>query len=171
MRDLLNVVLELPAHSIPTYVCKDLNQLPPLSMNNFDISHLIKNVECLQAQMQILQDAHSTGLQAQVAMSQKINSSSIPVVPALSCTSATSRTIANTYPSDNRSTTATLTPTHDVTNIARTDSRTSTEVINSVALNGLSLATMKLAVVTPTTPLTRVPQEMERVQTTVICFG
>ena len=65
VRDILNIILELSPDNVPIFLCKDLNRLPPLSMNNFDVSTLIKSVESLQIQMKILQDAQETAVQAQ----------------------------------------------------------------------------------------------------------
>jgi len=35
VQDILNTFLELPTQDVPIFVCRDLHNLPPLSMNNF----------------------------------------------------------------------------------------------------------------------------------------
>ena len=61
-------MLEIPLHLMSSYVSKDLSNLPPLSMNNFDMAHIIKDIEMLETQMSILQNAQEINLKAHLAM-------------------------------------------------------------------------------------------------------
>lgn len=67
IQDMLNVFLEISPQSVPCYVCKDLTQLPPLTMNNFDMSSVVRDLEALKLQLQILQEAQETNLAANLA--------------------------------------------------------------------------------------------------------
>ena len=71
LQDILNIFLELTPHSIPCYVAKDLSNLPPLSMNNFDMASVIRDIENLKTQMAILQEAQEANLTANVALSRE----------------------------------------------------------------------------------------------------
>ena len=61
-------MLEIPLHLMPRYVAKDLPNLPPLSMNTFDMAHIINYIEMLKTQMSILQNAQEINLKAHLAM-------------------------------------------------------------------------------------------------------
>jgi hypothetical protein len=71
-QDIMNAFLEFPTQDVPIYVCRDLHNLPPLSMNNFDMSGLIRNVEQFQQQVKILQDSHQTTTKAQLVISERL---------------------------------------------------------------------------------------------------
>ena len=66
VRDILNVCLEMS--EAPCYVAKDLANLPPLSMNNFDMSKIIRDIETIKVQMSILTEAQEANLTANVAL-------------------------------------------------------------------------------------------------------
>ncbi len=68
MEDILNILLELPLHTIPVFVCKDLANLPPLSMNNFDMASVMKNLETLQLRVDALTDIQNKCIDAQVTL-------------------------------------------------------------------------------------------------------
>ena len=74
VQDILNIFLELPAHASPMFVCKNLNNIPPLSMNNFDMSSLIKTMESLQHQMYVLKESQDTSLKAQMEINDRLTS-------------------------------------------------------------------------------------------------
>ena len=66
LHDILNVCLEMS--EAPCYVAKDLANLPPLSMNNFDMSKIIRDIETIKVQMGILTEAQEANLTANVAL-------------------------------------------------------------------------------------------------------
>ena len=68
MQDVLNIFLELPLHAIPIFVCKDISNLPPLSMNNFDMASVIRSIETLQVQVNLSTENHTKSVNAQVTL-------------------------------------------------------------------------------------------------------
>ena len=60
----------MPPQSVPCYVAKELSRLPPLSMNCFDVSSLVKEMESVKLHLLILQESHETLMKAQIAKSQ-----------------------------------------------------------------------------------------------------
>ena len=66
IQDILNIFLEFPSHHTPMNVAKDLSNLPPLSVDNFDIAKIIKDIEQLKANVAILQEAQGTVLESHV---------------------------------------------------------------------------------------------------------
>ena len=60
IQDILNALLELDVHSYPCFVAKDLNNLPPLSMNCFDISTLLRSIEDLNIKVSVLQSSYES---------------------------------------------------------------------------------------------------------------
>ena len=68
MKDILNVFLELSLEDVPLFVANNLHNLPPLSMDNFDMSRVIRDMEALKIQMKVLQEAQETSLAAHVAL-------------------------------------------------------------------------------------------------------
>ena len=47
---------------MPTFGAKYLNNLPPLSMNNFDMAHIIEEMSEIKCKMSILQEAQKKSL-------------------------------------------------------------------------------------------------------------
>ena len=66
IQDIISVFLELPPHVTPSYVAKDLSNLPPLSMNCFDVSALVKDIEALKLHVAVLHESHRVLLKAQL---------------------------------------------------------------------------------------------------------
>ena len=66
IQDIISVFLELPPHVTPSYVAKDLSNLPPLNMNCFDVSALVKDIEALQLHVAVLHESHRVLLKAQL---------------------------------------------------------------------------------------------------------
>ena len=71
---ILNIFLEMPPQSVPCCVAKELCRLPPLSMNCFDVSSLVKDMESLKLHLLILQESHETLMKVQIAKWQVRNS-------------------------------------------------------------------------------------------------
>ena len=53
---------------MPVFVGENLNNLPPLSMNNFDMSHIIEEMAVIKCKMALLQEAQEKSLAVHVAM-------------------------------------------------------------------------------------------------------
>ena len=68
MKDILNVFLVLTLDQLPLFVAEDLANLPPLSMDNFDMSSVIKDMESIKNQMRLLQEAQETSLSVHAAL-------------------------------------------------------------------------------------------------------
>ena len=68
IKDIVNVFLQLPPAIIPRFVAEDLSVLPPLSMDCFDISRVVKDIENIKSQMQLLQEAQQTSLTVHAAI-------------------------------------------------------------------------------------------------------
>ena len=66
MKNILNIFLDFPSNHVPMYVAKDLSNLPPLSVNNFDIAKIIKDIEQLKVNVVILQEVQGTLLESHV---------------------------------------------------------------------------------------------------------
>ena len=83
MKDILNVFLELTLEDVPLFVANNLHNLPPLSMDNFDMSRLIRDMESIKLQMKVLQEAQETSLSAHVAnCSEKSHDTVVGASPA-----------------------------------------------------------------------------------------
>ena len=73
VQDIVNIFLEMPPSSFPSYVAKDLSRLPPLSMNCFDIASLVKDIESLKIHTSILQESYESVVKAQLLACQNTN--------------------------------------------------------------------------------------------------
>ena len=56
---------------VPKFVAQDLNNLPPLTMDSFDMSKIIDEMTSVKSQLQILQKAQETILNAHAALCEK----------------------------------------------------------------------------------------------------
>ena len=56
----------MPPQSVPCYVAKELSRLPPLSINCFDVTSLVKDMESVKLHLLILQESHETLMKAQL---------------------------------------------------------------------------------------------------------
>ena len=52
--DIINMLLEIPPHSVPTFVAKDLSQLPPVGIHNFDICSLLQKIDDLNTKFAMI---------------------------------------------------------------------------------------------------------------------
>ena len=68
IKDIVNVFLQLPPAMIPRFVAEDLSVLPPLSTDCFDISRVVKDIENIKSQIQLLQEAQQTSLAVHAAI-------------------------------------------------------------------------------------------------------
>ena len=66
IQDIISVFLELPPHVTPSYVANDLSNLPPLNMNCFDVSALVKDIEALKLHVAVLHESNRVLLKAQL---------------------------------------------------------------------------------------------------------
>ena len=71
MKDILNIFLELTVEDVPLFVANNLKNLPPLSMDNFDMSRIIHGMEALKMQLKIIQEVQETSLATHAALCQE----------------------------------------------------------------------------------------------------
>ena len=71
-QDIMNVFLKLQPESVPCFVCKDLSRLPPLSMNNFDLSGVMRSIESLKAEMELIKDTQKSTIASQIELTQHV---------------------------------------------------------------------------------------------------
>ena len=76
MKDIVSILLEIKPEEVPEFLARDLNNVPPLSLNNFDMSRIILDMEKLKTQMKIIQEAQETALTAHVALCRDANTGS-----------------------------------------------------------------------------------------------
>ena len=68
MQDIITIFYEMKPREMPVFVAENLNNLPPLSMNNFDMSHIIEEMAVSKCKMALLQEAQEKSLAVHVAM-------------------------------------------------------------------------------------------------------
>ena len=68
MKDILNIFLVLTLEELPLFVAQDLANLPPLSMDNVDMSSVIKDMESIKNQMKIMQEIQESTLIVHAAL-------------------------------------------------------------------------------------------------------
>ena len=81
MKDIVSILLEIKPEDVPLFLASDLNNVPPMSLNNFDMSRIITDMEVLKSQMKSIQEAQETALRAHVALCRETTnqSNSTPV--------------------------------------------------------------------------------------------
>ena len=68
MKDIMNIFLELTVEDVPLFVANNLNNLPPISMDNFDMSRIIHDMEAMKIQLKTLQEVQETSLAAHATL-------------------------------------------------------------------------------------------------------
>ena len=68
MKDILNLFLVMTLEDLPLFVASDLSNLPPLSMDNFDMSSVVREMEIIKNQMRIMQEVQETSLKDHAAL-------------------------------------------------------------------------------------------------------
>ena len=61
-------MLEVRPVDMPVFLAKNLNNVPPMSLNNFDMSRIITDIDTIKAQMKVIQEAQETALTVQAAL-------------------------------------------------------------------------------------------------------
>ena len=86
MQDIITIFYEMKPREMPVFVAKNLNNLPPLSMDNFDMAHIIETMSDIQSKMLILQEAQEKSLSVHAALcndaSERAQPTEIPHAPA-----------------------------------------------------------------------------------------
>ena len=68
MQDIITIFYEMKPREMLVFVAENLNNLPPLSMNNFDMSHILEEIAVIKCKMALLQEAQEKSLAVHVAM-------------------------------------------------------------------------------------------------------
>lgn len=68
VEDMLKVFLTTAATNIPSYAAVDLFRIPPVGLNSFDLSTILRDVETLKEQMCVLQEVQKENLKAHSAL-------------------------------------------------------------------------------------------------------
>ena len=71
MKDIISIFLEISKADMPLFLAADLNNIPPLSMNNFDMSSLIIDLETVKSQMKLLQQSQEASMSVHAAICQE----------------------------------------------------------------------------------------------------
>ena len=66
MQDIITIFYEMKPREMPVFVAKNLNNLPPLSMDKFDMAHIIETMSDIQSKMLILQEAQEKSLSVRI---------------------------------------------------------------------------------------------------------
>ena len=48
MKDMVSILLKIKPDDVPVFLARDLNNVPPMSLNNFDMSRIILDMEKLK---------------------------------------------------------------------------------------------------------------------------
>ena len=99
INDIYKVLLELGNKELVHFVAHDLNNVPPLSINNFDIMKLVKEIEVMKSHLSLLTDSQSeivTLIQAERTSQEKCSS---PIQCTSSSSSSSLHTQKQTYAS------------------------------------------------------------------------
>ena len=109
MKDIVSIFLEIKPEDVPVFLAGDLNNVPPMSLNNFDMSRIIIDMEVLKSQMKIIQEAQETALSAHVALCRETRdatnqSTSTPVRGGHSPVTSPIQQVVTTTPVEQRST-------------------------------------------------------------------
>ena len=54
MQDILNILLETEVCDMPVFMARDLSNLPPLSFNHFDISKVMRQLEAMRNELDLV---------------------------------------------------------------------------------------------------------------------
>ncbi len=56
-QDMLNVLIEISVPDLPLFVARDLANMPPLSVNHFDISKFARDIDILRTELLLFKTA------------------------------------------------------------------------------------------------------------------
>ena len=63
MQDIITIFYEMKPRVMSVFVSKNVNNLPPLSMNNFDMAHIIEEMSNIKCKMSICKRPRRSRLQ------------------------------------------------------------------------------------------------------------
>ena len=68
MKDIVCILLEVRPVDMPVFLAKNLNNVPPMSLDNSDMSRIITDIDTIKVQMKVIQEAQETALTVQAAL-------------------------------------------------------------------------------------------------------
>ena len=69
MKDIVSILLEFKPDDVPVFLARDLNNATiPMSLNSFDMSRIILDMEKLTSQLKIIQEEQEAALTAHIAL-------------------------------------------------------------------------------------------------------
>ena len=71
MKDFISIFQEISKADMPLILAADLNNIPPLSINNFDMSSLIIDIETVKSQIKLLQQSQEASMSVHAAICQE----------------------------------------------------------------------------------------------------
>ena len=86
MMDIISIFCEMNPRDALVFVAHNLNNVPPppMSINNFDISHMIEQIGNIKSKMTVLQEAEEVSLTVHATMSKEDDIASKPESPSVS---------------------------------------------------------------------------------------
>ena len=88
MKDILNLFHVMTLEDLPLFVASDLSNLPALSMDNSDMSSVVREMEIIKNQMRIMQEVQETSLK-------------VHLLYVMTSPVSTMRIMMNSFPLDN----------------------------------------------------------------------
>ena len=68
INDIISILHEIQPEEMPEFLTKNLNNVPPMNVDNFDMSRIIKDMQSMQTQLRILQEAQETSMAVHAAI-------------------------------------------------------------------------------------------------------
>ena len=65
---IISMLHEIQPNEMPEFLAKNLNNVLPMNVDNFDMSRIITDMQTIQTKLDILQEAHETSLAAHVVL-------------------------------------------------------------------------------------------------------
>ena len=78
MKDIVSILLEIQPENVPVFLAGDLNHVPPMSLNNFDMSRIITDMESTK----ITDENHSRSSGNRYSAHVQYRSASLSINPA-----------------------------------------------------------------------------------------
>ena len=80
MQDILSIYCEMKPGRLPKFVAEDLNNLPPLTLDNFDMGGIIQQMNSMKLQLKTLQEAQEATMMVHAALCNKQGTADSPRV-------------------------------------------------------------------------------------------
>ena len=81
MSDIISIMHEILPIEMPEILAKNLNNVPPMSVDNFDMSRIISDMQGIQTKLCILQEAQEISMAAHAALCKETSSNAQEETP------------------------------------------------------------------------------------------